>query len=108
MAVLVLGNNLRNDGADFLGNHTHFVFAIRLQVVGNTTELFDCCQGAVQGVNVGLQAARAVANPAIRDGLASTLTDGEDIRGLVVPIATFVLDVERFLSRRKCISRATT
>jgi len=41
LAVLLPGNHLGNDGAGFLGNHTHFVLAIRLQVVGDAPELFD-------------------------------------------------------------------
>ena len=57
LAILLPGNHLGDDGADFLGNHTHFVLAIRLQVVGDAAELLDFPERAVQRVDVGLPAA---------------------------------------------------
>src|SRR5208283_811770 len=78
LAVLLPGNNFRNNGADFLGNHTHFVLAIRPEVIGDAAELCDGCHCAVKGANVLLPPSRAVSGPAIADCRASALNDGKD------------------------------
>ena len=41
LAVLVPGDNLGDDRPNFFGNYSDFVLAVRLQLIGDATELLD-------------------------------------------------------------------
>jgi len=81
LAVLVPSDDLGDDCPNFFGDHSHFMFAVGLQFIGDAAQLLDLRQRAVERLNVGLPAARAVGRPAIGNGRACALGDGEDIRG---------------------------
>jgi hypothetical protein len=57
------------------------MLAIRLQVIGDATEPLHLLQGAVQGLNVGLPAARAVGSPTVGNGGAKALAQSQQVGG---------------------------
>jgi len=55
------------------------VLARVLQVVGNAAQLLDFRQRVRESFDVGFPAARTVGLPAIGDGMAGALSDGENV-----------------------------
>ena len=78
-AVGFVGDQLGHDCAHFLGNHSDLVLARVLQVVGNAAQLLDFRQRVRESFDVGFPAARTVGLPAIGDGMAGALSDGENV-----------------------------
>src|SRR4029077_4556332 len=80
LTVLVPGDNLRHNGADFLRDDADFVLAVRLQVIRNATGLLNLVQRSMQSLNIVLPPTRTICVPSVADGVTCALSDGENIR----------------------------
>jgi hypothetical protein len=54
---------------------------LAFQVVGDSAEMLDLLQSAMQGVDVGFPTAGTIGVPAVGDGLTAVLNDGKDGHG---------------------------